>query len=122
MKKTYETGLWGEDTAKSYLEDECGMSCLEHRYRTKCGEIDLIMLDKDYIVFIEVKTRISGKPGCGLESVNRRKQQRIAKAATLYLMQHKMLNHAIRFDVIEVRDDEFLYIPNAFQPGGMFYR
>ena len=122
MKMTYETGLLGEDMAAVWLEEHYGMRLQESRYRNKAGEIDLIMLDKDYIVFVEVKTRISGRPGCGLESVNRRKQQRIVRAATLYLMQHKMLNHAIRFDVIEVRDDEFLYIPNAFQPGGMFYR
>ena len=122
MKMTYTTGLLGEDIAAEWLEEHYGMKLLESRFRTKAGEVDLIMLDGEYIVFVEVKTRTSGKPGSGLYAVDRRKQQRITRAAILYLMQNNMMNHASRFDVIEVRNDEFLYIPNAFQPGGMFYR
>ena len=54
MKQTYETGLQGENTAEAYLHDRLGMICLERRYRTHCGEIDLIMLDRDTIVFVEI--------------------------------------------------------------------
>ena len=45
MRKTYETGLWGERIAAEYLKKELGMELLEHRYRTRHGEIDLIMKD-----------------------------------------------------------------------------
>ena len=122
MKHTYETGLLGEDIAAEWLEQHYGMRLLESRYKTKAGEIDLIMLDGDYIVFVEVKTRMTAGPGSGLAAVNRRKQQRIARAAALYLLQKKRFDRPVRFDVIEVRNDGIMHIPDAFQPGGMFYR
>ena len=122
MKETYQTGLRGENTAEKYLHDHLGMICLERRYRTKCGEIDLIMKDEDTIVFVEVKTRKTGTPGIGLMSVNPAKQKRIFRGAVIYLMNNHQLNQPVRFDVIEVNQDTIIHIPDAFQPGGMFYR
>lgn len=122
MKKTYETGLLGEDIAAEWLEKHYGMSLLKNRYKTRAGEIDLIMLDQKTVVFVEVKTRMTSVPGMGIAAVTPQKQRRITKAATLYLIQKEWLNRAVRFDVIEVRPDDILYIPNAFQPGGMFFR
>ena len=121
MKETYQTGLQGEELAELYLQHEKHMTCLEHRYRTRCGEIDLIMLDGEIVVFVEVKTRRTGNPGEGLISVDYRKQKRISQAALVYLMKKKWLNHAVRFDLIEINRNDILYIPDAFQPGGQFY-
>lgn len=121
MKKTYETGLWGEDEARIYLENECGMSCLEHRYRTKCGEIDLIMLDGETVVFVEVKTRKTAQPGAGLSAVNLQKQKRIVRAALVYLVKQRWMKRSVRFDLVEICGREILYVPNAFQPYGQFY-
>lgn len=122
MKHTYETGLRGENTAEAYLHNHLGMTCLERRYKTRCGEIDLIMLDGKTVVFVEVKTRLTGTPGQGLMSVTEEKQKRISRAAVLYLMKSGQLNNPVRFDVIEIRPDSIHHIPNAYQPGGMFYR
>ena len=123
MKQTYETGLSGEKTAEEWLCREKGMLCLERRYRTKRGEIDLIMLDGKTIVFVEVKTRRTGAAGLGLTAVTPAKQKRVAEAATVFLMNRKALNCEIRFDVIEVHGQEQVwYVPNAFTPGGLFYR
>ena len=122
MKWTYETGLLGEEIAAQWLEEHYGMRLLESRYKTKAGEIDLIMLDRDTVVFVEVKTRMTSLPGTGIAAVNQQKQRRISRAATLYLMRREWLGKAVRFDVMEVHPDDMLYIPNAFQPGGMFYR
>ena len=123
MKQTYETGLSGDKLAEAWLCEHRGMRCLERRYRTKRGEIDLIMQDKDTIVFVEVKTRKTGDIGLGLMAVTPAKQKRLTQAATLYLMYRHALNAAIRFDVVEVRGDgQVLYVPNAFQGPGMFYR
>ncbi len=121
MKETYQTGLDGEETAERYLQESRNMVCLEHRYRTKRGEIDLIMLEGDTVVFVEVKTRKSGKAGEGLMAVTPGKQKRIATAAMVFLMKRRWLNRPIRFDVVELNRDGILYIPNAFQPGGMFF-
>ena len=123
MKHTYETGLSGEQKAAEWLQTEYGLKLLEQRYRAKAGEIDLIMLDGETIVFIEVKTRLNAGAGEGLLAVDRKKQQRITNASVLYLLKHGLKNRPVRYDVIEVRRDGMLYIPNAFQPGeGLFYR
>ncbi len=121
MKQTYETGISGEETAAKYLETEKGMICLEHRYKTKCGEIDLIMMDGKTLVFVEVKTRKTGMKGQGLAAVNLTKQKRILHAALLYMKWKKCMDSAVRFDVVEIYGDEILYVPNAFQPYGQFY-
>ena len=97
------------------------MVCLERRYRNKCGEIDLIMLDGDTVVFVEVKTRKTGSPGSGLSAVNLAKQKRILNAALIYLMQNKWTSRIVRFDLVEIHRDGILYVPNAFQPYGHFY-
>ena len=123
MKQTYETGLTGEQRAAEWLQSEHGMRVLEQRCRTKAGEIDLIMLDGETIVFVEVKTRLRAAAGEGLMAVDRKKQQRITNASILYLLKKGWKNRAVRYDIIEVRRDGVLYIPNAFQPGGgLFYR
>ena len=122
MKRTYQTGLSGEQRTAAWLEAHYGMKLLAHRYRNKAGEIDLIMNDRETIVFIEVKTRMKATPGNGILAVDARKQQRIARSALLYLMGNGWLNRSVRFDVAEVTPAEILYVPNAFQPGGMFYR
>ncbi len=122
MKQTYETGLRGEKTAEDYLQKSSGMVCLERRYRTKAGEIDLIMREGETLVFVEVKTRRNEAPGMGLMAVNAAKQRRISRAAVLYLMEHHALNLPVRFDLVEICGDQILHIPNAFQPGGIFYR
>ena len=122
MKLTYQTGIAGEIIAENWLKEQHGMRSLERRFRTKAGEIDLIMLDRDTVVFVEVKTRLSAQAGTGLLAVDRRKQQRITRAAVLYLISKGWQNKAARFDIAEVTNDGVLYVPNAFQPGGMFYR
>lgn len=121
MKATYETGIRGEKIAEKFLTEK-GMRLLESRHREKNGEIDLIMEDGQTIVFVEVKARFSiQEAGHGLRAVTPAKQKRIAGAATLYLMRHGWLRRDIRFDVVEINQDEILYVPNAFQPGGMMF-
>ena len=73
MKHTYETGLLGEDIAAEWLEQHYGMKLLESRYKTKAGEIDLIMLDRNTVVFVEVKTRMTSVPGMGIAAVTPQK-------------------------------------------------
>ena len=121
MSATYETGLHGEEIALRFLTEK-GMRCLEKRHREKTGEIDLIMEDGPTVVFVEVKARFSAQsPGMGLRAVNPAKQKRIAQSAMLYLMKHNWTRRAVRFDVVEINREDIIYIPNAFQPGGMMF-
>ena len=122
MKTTYITGILGEQKAEEWLKRKRHMHTLERRYRNKAGEIDLIMLDRDTIVFVEVKTRTNAVPGAGMMSVDRKKQQRIARCAVIYLMENNWLNCSVRFDIAEVSGDNVIHVSNAFQPGAMFYR
>ena len=121
MKHTYETGLLGEKEAEDWLCGTQGMITLERRFRSRRGEIDLIMRDGDTIVFVEVKTRKTGDAGNGMISVNTAKQKRIAESAIMYLMNRRLLDQPVRFDVVEVRPGSVMHIRNAFQPGGMFF-
>ena len=121
MRNTYQTGISGEEKAETYLTGK-GMKLLEKRYREKCGEIDLILLERETIVFVEVKTRLSDQgAGTGLAAVNPKKQYRISKCAALYLLKHNWLNRNVRFDEIEINQNEIIHLENAFQPGGMFF-
>ena len=79
-----------------------------------------IMKDGDTVVFVEVKTRLTGEAGWGLSAVNTAKQRRISRAATVWMMQNHCMNALIRFDLVEVHGSEILHIPNAFQPYGSF--
>ncbi len=117
-------GAFGEGVACEYLM-ECGYRVLERNFTCKVGEIDIIALQKDTIVFIEVKTRSSEKYGLPSEAVSAVKQKKIVKTALYYLQGNKLLDYMCRFDVIEVLfDEENKYqinlIKDAFQYSGRY--
>lgn len=106
-------GKKGEIIALDYLKNK-GYKLIEKNHFTSIGEIDIIMYDQGYIVFVEVKTRSNKKYGRASEAVNKHKQLKIKQNATLYLKRKKMLDANVRFDVVEVYDDEINHIENAF--------
>ncbi|MHB1393838.1 MAG: YraN family protein [Clostridia bacterium] len=117
-------GAFGEGLACEYLA-ECGYRVLERNFSCKVGEVDIIALQKDTIVFIEVKTRSSEKYGKPSEAVSAAKQQKIVKTALYYLQSNKFLDYMCRFDVIEIIvDEENKYqinlIKDAFQYSGRY--
>lgn len=103
----------GEILARKYLEQN-NYKILKTNYKNKIGEIDIIAKDKNYVVFVEVKTRTSEKYGRASEAVDKHKQHKIRNVATVYLMQQKLLEGQVRFDVIEVYDESINHIKNAF--------
>ncbi len=111
-------GQQGEFSAISFLQAG-GFKILETNFRTKAAEIDIIAKDQETLCFIEVKTRRSIKKGLPRESVTPAKQNKIILGASFYLKKHKLLDSKVRFDVIEVLEDngrfEFNLIKNAFQ-------
>lgn len=100
MKAGKLSGAWGEALAAEYLRKKrykiqaAGYSC-------KFGEIDLIVSDRKYLVFVEVKLRKSADFAKAMEYVDRRKQDRIRATASMYLSQNPT-NLQPRFDVIEI--------------------
>ena len=109
-------GQEGEDRAARFLEKR-GYRILERNYQTKSGEIDLIAMHKDELVFVEVKTRTSGAFGAPELAVDFRKQQRMVKAALGYLKYKNLHQMPCRFDVVAISQESekgIEVIPNAF--------
>ena len=113
MMKQYDSGVQGEKLAEDWLVQQ-GMKPVARRYRGQDGEIDLIMLDADTIVFIEVKYRPGARKGDGLLAVTPAKQRRMTHATLAFLLEREWMERAVRFDVIEITKDGILHIPNAF--------
>jgi len=100
MSIQLKRGQWAEELAYTYL-CEHGLQIIQRNYRCKAGEIDLIMLERNILAFIEVRYRQSQRYGGSLESIDQRKQQRIFTTATHYLQAHHWAqNHPCRFDVV----------------------
>lgn len=113
--RQYESGLSGEELAEEYLCRK-GMRILERRYRAEDGEIDLILLDGECIVFTEVKYRPGSSAGAGLSAITPAKQRRMTHAALHYLVVKGYTERYVRFDAVEITRDGILHIPNAFMP------
>lgn len=111
--KQYESGLSGEAVAERYLCQK-GMQVVMRRYRGADGEIDLIMVDGDTVVFVEVKARPKGQAGSGLMAVTPAKQRRMSHAAMCFLLEREWMERPVRFDVVEITRAGILHIPNAF--------
>ena len=93
-------GAWGEALAAEYLRKK-HYQILACGYRCRFGEIDLIVSNRRYLVFVEVKLRKSGDFALAREFVNYKKQERIRLTASLFLSQHSTRLQP-RFDVIEI--------------------
>ncbi|ANB01334.1 YraN family protein [Ectothiorhodospira sp. BSL-9] len=103
-----------EARARAYLESR-GLRFIRAQFRCKVGEIDLVMEDRDSLVFVEVRQRRSARYGGAAASINHRKQRRILRAAAYYLQIHGCQRPA-RLDVIAIEaDNRIQWIPNAFE-------
>lgn len=101
-------GRTAEDCARHYLEAQ-GLLYITSNFLRKTGEIDLIMLDRNTLVFVEVRQRSNPRFASAAASINIKKQQRLLKTAALYRQQHAWAkNKACRFDVIAYDGDSAL--------------
>ena len=114
---SYELGKRGEIMAQRYLEKQ-KYFIVTKNFKCSFGEIDIIAIDKDEIVFVEVKTRCNQKYGEARDSVSKIKKKHIKKASMFYITKYHLENRYVRFDVIEVylRDNKFFikHIKNTF--------
>ncbi|MDT8397164.1 MAG: YraN family protein [Pseudomonadales bacterium] len=115
---TRQTGRHHETLALAYLE-KAGLRLIQRNFNCRLGEIDLIMHDRDQLVFVEVRYRRQEQRGSGIESVTPGKQRKIIRAAKLYLLSKGLYERiSCRFDVVGLRGDmqnpEFHWLKNAF--------
>lgn len=109
-------GKRSEIIAADYLKNK-GYKILQTNYKNKIGEIDVIAQDKNYIVFVEVKARLSQKFGHPLDAIDEKKQQKIHAIASLYLVEKRKYGKPCRFDAISIlgmENPEICHIIDAF--------
>jgi putative endonuclease len=100
MGKNNLAGAWGESVAAQYLRRR-KYKVEAAGYRCKFGEIDLIVSNRKYLVFVEVKLRKSADFASAREYVDRNKQDRIRVTASMYLSQNPTKLQP-RFDILEI--------------------
>ncbi|MGH1373855.1 MAG: YraN family protein [Cellvibrionaceae bacterium] len=116
------TGQKNERLAEQYLLRR-GLKLKERNYHCRRGEIDLVMIDQEVLVFVEVRYRKQAKYGSPFESVDHRKQQKLIKAAQYYLQKNFPRHEPpCRFDVVAIEGNQtpktsqnpIEWLPNAF--------
>ena len=101
MKLSNPTAILGEDRATQYLSSK-GYKILERNYSKRYGEIDIVALFKNTLVFVEVKTRSSNQFGSPLEAITPWKIRQLIKTSEYYKLTHKNVPDLMRIDAIAV--------------------
>lgn len=121
MAQNNLNGAWGEALAAEYLRKK-KYTIVAAGYRSRFGEIDLIVENKHYLVFVEVKLRKSENFAAAREYVDRRKQDKIRVTASMYLSRYPTKLQP-RFDVVEIycpqgratAEPQIIHLEGAFE-------
>lgn len=111
-----QQGSLAESVARDYLVAQ-GLIWRESNFNTPMGEIDLIMQQADYLIFVEVRARRSLVYGSALESITTGKRRKILNTAAVYMQRYRLSKHfTSRFDVLVLQGQppKIQWIPNAF--------
>ena len=107
----------GELIACDFLQKK-GYDILHRNWRHFQYEVDIIAKHKNFVVFVEVKTRSTYKYGFPDESVNYRKERMLIEAAEIYLEKEDLFNE-VRFDIVSIvkneNEEKIYHIEDAFQ-------
>ncbi|MDT3695936.1 MAG: YraN family protein [Ignavibacterium sp.] len=117
-KSKKDFGKEGEEIAAKYLLEK-GFEILKRNYQFSHGEIDIIAMDGETLVFIEVKTRKTLEYGEPEYAITKKKIQQIKKVAELYLFDNEIEEADCRFDVIAIilgseNNPQITHYENAF--------
>lgn len=96
-----QVGRIGEDLAAHYLEQQ-GYEIVDRNYRTRYGEIDIVALDGEALVFVEVKTRRSYAMGAGILAIDERKLAKIRRMISQYFMSASPRHSSVRIDALSI--------------------
>ena len=120
-RTTRAVGADAEQIACDYLARR-GLETLSRNFQSRLGEIDLIMRDRDCLVFVEVRFRSGRRKTSARLTVDHHKQRKLIRTAALYLAAQPGLAHwPTRFDVVAIDADEngaqsIEWITDAFRP------
>ena len=105
IKDHNQKGQYAENIALNYLQQQ-GLQKIQNNFSCKCGEIDLIMNDETFLIFIEVRYRKQIQFGHPLETITYHKQQKIIKAIQFFLMKYPDYQHLpCRIDAVAIYSD-----------------
>ena len=117
MNLTGIRGNHAENLALKFLKRH-RLKLIERNFNCQYGEIDLIMTDADYLVFVEVRYRQDQRFGGALASIDQRKQNKLRRSAEHYLIRTKKTDSPCRFDIIcatgNINQPDIEWIKNAF--------
>jgi putative endonuclease len=99
-----EVGKLGEEAARKFLKKR-GYRIHETGFRCRHGEIDIIAQKKDYLVFVEVRTKGNLEFGTPEESITRAKKEKLIASALTYTNTHQKLPPLWRIDVVAIELD-----------------
>ncbi len=100
-----EKGTAYESLALSHLQ-KAGLTLLARNYTCRLGEIDLVMREKQSVVFIEVRYRKSAEHGTGAATIGATKRTKLIRTAKLYLQEHpRLATSTCRFDAVTISGD-----------------
>ena len=105
MDNRQSFGKRGEDLACEELQRR-GYTIVDRRFRTRCGELDIVAREGEVLVFVEVKARSSCSFGSPFESVTPQKRQRLSQMAASYLFLKRLSGVACRFDVVSILENQ----------------
>ncbi len=117
MRDKRQLGMAVEDSALRFLTEQ-GLLLVARNFRSRCGEIDIIMREGHCLVFIEVRYRGSELYGHAIETINKVKQQKLARTAHYFLQKKSEWQYSeCRFDVMTLmpNNKQFEWIKDAFQ-------
>jgi putative endonuclease len=118
-------GSRSERAAAKFLR-KLGCRILARNVNLSIGELDIVALDRDTLVFVEVRStqgELLERPTLSIDAV---KQKKLTSAALTFLSNRRLLDRPARFDVIIVgwpanrREPHVVHYPNAFEPVGRF--
>lgn len=113
MSRT-QVGAAAEERAAVYLREQ-GFRVLARNYRKKFGELDIVALTGDVLVFVEVRSKKNTHYGTPAETISRQKRARLTRAAEAYLAHSRMGDMPCRFDVIAIVGETIEHIVDAFR-------
>ena len=116
---TGAVGRRAESLALEHLRGH-GLTPVARNFRSRGGEIDLIMLDGDCLAFIEVRSRRSSQFASPASTVDARKRRKLTGAAAMFIVRHdRYADFTMRFDVVSIEGTtrpRIHWITDAFRP------
>ena len=106
MTQRKELGLLGEKLAKEFLIKQ-GYKIIAQNYKNYFGEIDIIAKEGDFFVFVEVKTRTANSDWLPEESITKKKQKKLIRISSQYLIENRISSENFRIDSVAVEINKY---------------